>query len=56
MFSACFSFQVLNQSCVEMAVATALALNCQVNHRSSFDRKHYFYADMPVKEDNMLLN
>lgn len=39
---------VLNRRCVEAGVLTALALNCYVNPVSSFDRKHYFYADMPV--------
>lgn len=39
---------VLNKKCVEYGVLTALALNCQVNPISMFDRKHYFYADMPV--------
>ena len=34
--------------CVEKAITTALALNCHVNCTSYFDRKHYFYADMPV--------
>ncbi|CAG2161617.1 unnamed protein product [Oppiella nova] len=39
---------VLNRKCVESAVKTALALNCHVWKRSLFDRKHYFYADMPA--------
>lgn len=39
---------VLNERCVEAGVLTALALNCNVNSVSAFDRKHYFYADMPV--------
>ncbi|XP_018569253.1 glutamyl-tRNA(Gln) amidotransferase subunit B, mitochondrial [Anoplophora glabripennis] len=39
---------VLNKRCVEAGVLTALALNCRVNPVSSFDRKHYFYADMPA--------
>lgn len=39
---------VLNRRCVEAGVLTALSLNCYVNPVSSFDRKHYFYADMPV--------
>lgn len=39
---------VLNRRCVEAAVLTALALNCHVNRVSHFDRKHYFYADMPA--------
>uniref|UniRef100_H3A5H3 Glutamyl-tRNA(Gln) amidotransferase subunit B, mitochondrial n=1 Tax=Latimeria chalumnae TaxID=7897 RepID=H3A5H3_LATCH len=39
---------VLNRRCVEAAVMTALALNCTINKKSLFDRKHYFYADLPV--------
>lgn len=39
---------VLNKRCVEAGVLTALALNCNVNPLSYFDRKHYFYADLPV--------
>lgn len=38
---------VLNRKCVELGVMTALALSCRVNEISSFDRKHYFYADLP---------
>lgn len=40
--------QVLNRRCVEAGILTALALGMRVNADSSFDRKHYFYADMPV--------
>ncbi|XP_059821014.1 glutamyl-tRNA(Gln) amidotransferase subunit B, mitochondrial isoform X2 [Hypanus sabinus] len=39
---------VLNKNCVEGAVKTALAVNCTINKKSTFDRKHYFYADLPV--------
>ncbi|XP_064417763.1 glutamyl-tRNA(Gln) amidotransferase subunit B, mitochondrial isoform X2 [Latimeria chalumnae] len=39
---------VLNRRCVEAAVMTALALNCTINKKSLFDRKHYFYADLPA--------
>lgn len=39
---------VLNRRCVEAAVLTGLALNCTINRKSLFDRKHYFYADMPA--------
>uniref|UniRef100_A0A4W4ETM4 Glutamyl-tRNA(Gln) amidotransferase subunit B, mitochondrial n=1 Tax=Electrophorus electricus TaxID=8005 RepID=A0A4W4ETM4_ELEEL len=39
---------VLNRRCVEASVMTGLALNCTINRKSLFDRKHYFYADMPA--------
>ncbi|KAG2141552.1 GatB/GatE catalytic domain-containing protein [Suillus cothurnatus] len=39
---------ILNPKCVELAVRTALALNSKVHHRSAFDRKHYFYSDLPA--------
>ena len=39
---------VLNRQCVEAGLKTALALNCKVNEFSTFDRKHYFYADLPA--------
>ena len=38
---------VVNSYCIEQAVKTALALSCNVNERSVFDRKHYFYPDLP---------
>ncbi|XP_071779505.1 glutamyl-tRNA(Gln) amidotransferase subunit B, mitochondrial [Centroberyx gerrardi] len=38
----------LNRRCVEAAVMTGLALNCTINRKSLFDRKHYFYADLPA--------
>lgn len=38
---------VLNRKCVKLGVLTALALSCKINEVSSFDRKHYFYADLP---------
>lgn len=38
---------VLNQKVLESAVKTGLALNCQIAPYSKFDRKHYFYADLP---------
>ncbi|KAI0751075.1 Glutamyl-tRNA amidotransferase B subunit [Daedaleopsis nitida] len=37
----------LNPKCVELGVRTAIALNAEVQPRSAFDRKHYFYADLP---------
>lgn len=39
---------VLNKRCVEAGVKTALALNCKINEVSMFDRKHYFYSDLPT--------
>lgn len=38
----------LNRRCVEASLLTALALNCSVNSVSLFERKHYFYADLPA--------
>ena len=38
---------VINRECVEQAVRTGLALKAQINLRSVFDRKNYFYADLP---------
>lgn len=38
---------VLNGRAVEQAVRTGLALNSEINLYSRFDRKHYFYADLP---------
>lgn len=38
----------LNRRCVEASLLTALALKCKVNCLSSFERKHYFYADLPA--------
>ncbi|KXV22259.1 Asp-tRNA(Asn)/Glu-tRNA(Gln) amidotransferase subunit GatB [Gluconobacter japonicus] len=39
---------VLNQECVAQAVRTGLGLNAQINLFSRFDRKNYFYADLPT--------
>jgi aspartyl-tRNA(Asn)/glutamyl-tRNA(Gln) amidotransferase subunit B len=38
---------VINGECVAQAVRTGLGLNAQVNLWSRFDRKNYFYADLP---------
>ena len=38
---------VINQECVRQAVRTGLGLNAQINRRSVFDRKNYFYPDSP---------
>ena len=38
---------VLNRYCVEQAVKTGLGLKAQINMKSRFDRKNYFYPDLP---------
>jgi aspartyl-tRNA(Asn)/glutamyl-tRNA(Gln) amidotransferase subunit B len=38
---------VLNEYCVEQAVRTGLGLKAQINKRSVFERKNYFYPDLP---------
>ncbi len=38
---------VINQECVYQAIRTGLGLKAQINLRSSFDRKNYFYPDLP---------
>ena len=38
---------VINRFCVEQAVRTGLGLNAEINLVSVFDRKNYFYADLP---------
>lgn len=38
---------VINEKCVEQAVRTGLGLKAQINKRSVFARKNYFYADLP---------
>jgi len=38
---------VINAECVAQAVRTGLALGAQINLYSVFDRKNYFYADLP---------
>jgi aspartyl-tRNA(Asn)/glutamyl-tRNA(Gln) amidotransferase subunit B len=38
---------VINEQCVKQAVRTGLGLNAKINLRSVFDRKNYFYPDLP---------
>lgn len=40
--------QVLNYACVAQAIKTSLALNSNINKTSRFDRKHYYYHDLPL--------
>jgi aspartyl-tRNA(Asn)/glutamyl-tRNA(Gln) amidotransferase subunit B len=41
------SLPVLNKQAVEYAVKLGVALDCQITRHSYFDRKHYFYPDLP---------
>lgn len=38
---------VINQKCIEQAVKTGLGINAKINLKSFFDRKNYFYPDLP---------
>lgn len=38
---------VINEFCVEQAVRTGLGINAEINLFSAFDRKNYFYPDLP---------
>jgi aspartyl-tRNA(Asn)/glutamyl-tRNA(Gln) amidotransferase subunit B len=38
---------VINEECVRQAIRTGIGLKAQINHRSVFDRKNYFYPDLP---------
>ena len=42
---------VINSYCIEQAVKTGLGLNAKINLHSIFDRKNYFYADLPAGQD-----
>ncbi|CDW85381.1 aspartyl glutamyl-trna amidotransferase subunit b [Stylonychia lemnae] len=38
---------VLNEECLDLAIKASLALKGKINHQIKFDRKHYFYSDLP---------
>ncbi len=38
---------VINKECIKQAIRTGLGLNAKINNNSVFDRKNYFYADLP---------
>ncbi|KXG42644.1 Asp-tRNA(Asn)/Glu-tRNA(Gln) amidotransferase subunit GatB [Tepidibacillus decaturensis] len=38
---------ILNKQAVEFAIKAALALNCEISRETKFDRKNYFYPDLP---------
>ncbi len=37
----------MNEKAVELAIRTGLALNCQIAETTKWDRKNYFYPDLP---------
>src|SRR5438552_14593251 len=41
------SLPVMNRKAVEHVIRTSLALNCRINEDARFDRKNYFYPDLP---------
>jgi aspartyl-tRNA(Asn)/glutamyl-tRNA(Gln) amidotransferase subunit B len=45
---------VINKVCVEQAVRTGLGLKAQINLHSVFDRKNYFYPDLPLSAQDAL--
>ena len=46
---------VLNEKVLEYAVKAGLALNCEITHYNKFDRKNYFYPDLPKAYQNSQL-
>ena len=38
---------IINEFCIKQAIKTGIGLKAQINKRSVFDRKNYFYADLP---------
>ena len=38
---------VINEYCIKQAIKTGIGLKAKINNRSIFDRKNYFYADLP---------
>ena len=38
---------VINEHCIKQAIKTGIGLKAKINYRSVFDRKNYFYADLP---------
>src|ERR1700751_353386 len=39
---------VINRKCVEQAIRTGLGIKAKINHHSVFDRKNYFFPDLPA--------
>ena len=38
---------VINEFCIKQAIKTGIGLKAKINNKSVFDRKNYFYADLP---------
>ena len=39
---------VINKHCIDQAILTGISLNAEINKKSIFDRKNYFYPDLPL--------
>jgi aspartyl-tRNA(Asn)/glutamyl-tRNA(Gln) amidotransferase subunit B len=42
---------VINREAVDKAIACALALDCEIVHTSHFERKNYYYPDLPKRKE-----
>ena len=47
---------VINETCIKQAIKSGIALNAEINKYSVFDRKNYFYADLPQGYQSVNIN
>ena len=45
---------VINEFCIKQAIKTGIVLKAKINKKSIFDRKNYFYADLPQVYQNSI--